>query len=189
MEYMDEDGNYIGRNFVCTKDRVIRGVLQKRNVIAHPVGMFRRYAYLKTGGYPNVKIAEDILFYSRLARIGKFCNLPMALGRYRLGGDTLQRAYNPYLDVLISFRIKMMCDSNIDQEDIDLYNRIYTISKKYQVSSGKRFSERNQSMPEKLYGIIKPICGRKRAEMFVSSLLNFYFSLVVKGIPLKTSRY
>lgn len=50
----------------------------------HPSTMFRKSAFDKVGGYPEVDLIEDVLFFNRLAKVGEFRNIQDALLKYRI---------------------------------------------------------------------------------------------------------
>jgi len=46
--------------------------------------MYRKAAFEKVGGYPEIYRIEDIVYFNKLAKIGELCNLPDVLIKYRL---------------------------------------------------------------------------------------------------------
>lgn len=178
MEYIDEDGNYIGRDFTLTNEKVIKKVIKKRNVINQPMAMFRMDAYKKSGGYVPLIFVEDRVFWCRLSKYGKIKNFSFTLGKYRILGNSLCHTYNPYENVLLELRNKMVADNDILPSDVELYNSICIYSKKYRKTIQNLGKNRKKSREEIVYSFIKPFVGNKNAEYIISCLLNLRFNFI-----------
>ena len=126
---INEQGRVLGRVFPCSDDKVLRNVLYlPSNMISHPMSMMRQDAYEKAGGYIPIRKSQDLLFWSRLAKLGKFYNISQPLGKYRLLATSLDHVKNPYSQIIKSFLRKMIMDQEIMDSDVDAYNKLYRYS-------------------------------------------------------------
>ena len=139
--------------------------------------MMRRDAYLKAGGYPKIRQFEDVVFWNKLAKYGKFKNLTQSLGLYRLLGSSISHIYNPYERVLSELRLKMIDDESILQSDIDLYNQIITYSKTFCKSLEDKDTNRSRKYDEMLFNALKHIMSDNMASSLVCSLKNLFLRL------------
>lgn len=82
-EIIDKDGIYV----YTSKQRVewdeIKDILPN-TPFYHSSTMYRKSAFEKAGGYPEIYGIEDIVFFNRLSEIGELRNLPDLLIKYRL---------------------------------------------------------------------------------------------------------
>jgi len=82
-EIIDKDGNY-----VYTSNQALSWEEIKNNLPSmpffHSSTMYRKAAFEKVGGYPEIYRIEDIVYFNKLAKIGELCNLPDVLIKYRL---------------------------------------------------------------------------------------------------------
>lgn len=177
VDYIDEEGNTLGRSLPCTIDRVLRGAIYRGNKIVHPMVMFRREAYVKTGGYSGVYYYEDILLWSRMANFGKFHNIPSPLGQYRLLKKSLSRSENKYRPILFEFIKKMSKDPALMNSDIDMYNSLYKQSKKNCIINEKGISRRKVTALYRVYKFLKPILGERISQTISIFLTNVYHLL------------
>lgn len=171
VRYIDENGIDHGRTFPCTKDTVLKNALLKTSMIVHPMVMMRRESYQEAGGYIPVVVFEDRIFWSRLAKYGKFANLSCILGKYRLLGSSISHISNPYSSVLYAYRNKMIEDEMISEKDIQLFNEIFIYSKRYQRSITKIKKLNRVHLEEILFVLFG---GGKYAESLVCTLKDFY---------------
>ena len=173
VSYIDENGRSYGRSFPYTNDKIIkRHLLKANNLIVHPMAMIRREAYVAAGGYLPIRINEDSLFWSRLAKHGKIYNIPSVLGQYRVLPSSLDHSFNPYKPVLKEFLMKMINDEQILDTDIEQYNQLFIYSKG-QVSNKEKGSKENKKNADAevfLYRIISPILGVNASEKLISKL-------------------
>lgn len=177
VDYIDEEGNTLGRSLPCTIDRVLRGSIDRGNMIVHPMVMLRYETYLKTCGYSGVYYYEDILLWSRLANLGKFHNIPTPLGQYRLLKKSLSRSENKYRPIMFQFIKKMAKDSVLMDTDIDMYNCIYKLSKKNCNTNEKGISRRKETAIYRVYKIIKPLFGEHISQTISIFFTNLYHLL------------
>ncbi|GAC1432797.1 MAG: hypothetical protein NVSMB68_05220 [Thermoanaerobaculia bacterium] len=85
IRFIDEKSQTIGSRHYPEDDREIKKRIVAMNCIAHPAVMARRQALIDAGGYtPDFPAAEDYALWLRLARFGKFHNLPESLVAYRI---------------------------------------------------------------------------------------------------------
>ena len=82
-EVIDRDGNY-----VFTSNQVLNWEEIKNNLPVdpsfHSSTMYRKTAFDKVGGYPEIYGIEDSVFFNKLAKVGELRNLPDVLIKYRL---------------------------------------------------------------------------------------------------------
>lgn len=176
-EYIDEEGNHIGRSFPITSEKAIKRFLLTANCINQPMAMFRREAYEKVGGYPPLIFVEDRVFWCKLAKCGRIKNLSKPLGKYRILNDSLGHTYNPYDRLLQEFRNKMVQDDEILNSDIELYNSICNYSKQFRIPSTVTGEYGGKSRQEKLYDCLKIIVGSHYSEEIVCRLNSFLYLL------------
>jgi GT2 family glycosyltransferase len=85
LRFIDEKSQTIGYRDYPQDDRDIKARIVAMNCIAQPSVMARRQALIDAGGYtPDFPAAEDYALWLRLARLGKFHNLPERLVAYRI---------------------------------------------------------------------------------------------------------
>lgn len=173
VRYIDKDGNELGRTFPCTDDAILKKSLLFSSMIVHPMVMMRREGYEKAGGYIPVKVFEDRIFWSRLAKYGKFSNITQVLGKYRLLNLSISHIHSPYSSILYDFRTKMIKDDVISSSDVELYNAIYTISRKSHVSGTKVEQKYKKRFGDQLFELLG---GGHWAERLISKLKNKYYS-------------
>jgi len=175
VQYINEEGKSIGRSFPCTNNKVLKSSLKYSSMIVHPMVMLRKEAYNRSGGYINAKIGEDRIFWSRMAKCGKFANLPTPLGCYRVLNNSLSHIINPYTEIIYHFRNKIIADDEILESDIEMYNALCTYSKKFVRVKGRSTIKRKYDIEIALYIFFKFLLGRKFAELLVCNIKNVYF--------------
>ena len=85
LRFIDEKSQTIGHRQYPDNDRDIKARIVAMNCVAQPSVMARRQALIDAGGYtPEFPAAEDYALWLRLARFGKFHNLPEELVAYRI---------------------------------------------------------------------------------------------------------
>ena len=142
-------------------------------MIVHPMSMFRKESYFASGEYIGIKRGQDHLYWSRLAKFGKFKNLRTPLGAYRLLADSIDHVRNPYQQVLYELRCKMVLDDVVRQEDVALYNYICDLSKSQSfVEKGK--IKRKITIEERLFALLRLPLGSNLAELIVTWLKDLY---------------
>lgn len=81
---IDHRGNYLGRMRLPAGER-IRHELLRENVVVHPAVMFRRDAYLESGGYDvDLAMSEDYHLWLKMALLGEVTILAEDLLLYRI---------------------------------------------------------------------------------------------------------
>lgn len=173
---IDEHGTVLGRSFPCPDDRVLKGLLAKAsNMISHPMSMMRRDAYEKAGGYIPIRKSQDTLFWSRLAKHGKFYNISQPLGKYRLLETSLDHVVNPYSQIIKSFLRKMILDKDVLDSDVDEYNKLYHYSKQFILKEKRGPVLYKKSPEEVVYNVISIVLGFRFAErMIIGFKICFY---------------
>lgn len=169
INYINDKGDIMGRSFPYSKDRIIKDALRiPSSYIVHPMAMIRRDAYEKAGGYLPIRKSQDVLFWSRLSKQGKFYNISSPLGGYRVLQSSLDHEYNPYKPVLMSLLKKMVMSDVVTDDDINLYNDIFVYSKKeskhLSISTDSNYKKK---IDERIYDILKLIVGKQTAERMV----------------------
>ncbi len=188
-EYVDEAGKHIGESFSVTTDRLIRGRFPS-DVITHSTAMFRKSAYEAAGGYAGVRVGLDHLLFMRMTRQGKMRMLNKELVKYRMRGNSLCHAYNPYVTVLAQYRVKMGQDKDVLPEDVALYNEIYMRNKTItppplsaSVPTAALPRRMGNIIEKRLYDGLRLITGKRTARGIVISIKNLLFYITGK-IPI-----
>jgi cellulose synthase/poly-beta-1,6-N-acetylglucosamine synthase-like glycosyltransferase len=85
LRYIDEESRTIGSRVYPVNDDEIKARIVAANCVAQPSVMARREKLIEAGGYTSeFPAAEDYDLWLRLARFGKFHNLPERLVAYRI---------------------------------------------------------------------------------------------------------
>lgn len=177
VRYIDENGIVTSRSFPYTSDRILKeALLIPSSFIVHPMVMMRNDAYKEAGGYLPIRKSQDVLFWSRLAKQGKFYNIPTPLGKYRILSTSLDHSYNPYSKVMASLLLKMVKDENVKDSDIELYNNIYLYSKQFKQEVYIKHNKYSApSLEERVYNVIKFVAGEKLSERLVVGTKNVVY--------------
>lgn len=175
--YIDDEGNYLGRTFPCSSDKVLKAILKETSMIVHPMVMMRRDAYLASGGYVPINYLEDGLFWNILGRQGKFYNISRPLGKYRLLEGSLGHSRNKYDEVFKAFRLKMANDNFILDSDIEFYNNFFIYSKNFRKAHVLERKAGERTLQEQFFKILKRIIGEFNAEKFIIWIKNNYYKL------------
>jgi glycosyltransferase involved in cell wall biosynthesis len=103
-ECIDAHGNSLGVVRNPCHDAEIQRELQDRNVFWHPSVMMRRAHYVQSGGYRNVRDAEDYDLWLRMAEICEMGNLKETILRYRIHSQqsSILRSRKQALGTLVS---------------------------------------------------------------------------------------
>jgi hypothetical protein len=89
IDTMDEEGKIIGERKYSISDKNIKKNLFMFQPFAHPAVMFRRTAVEKVNLYPEgVWKIEDVMFFFKMSKIGKFHNLSDKVIKYRMTTGT-----------------------------------------------------------------------------------------------------
>lgn len=164
--YIDESGNQLGQSFQYTDSRIIN------SRIFHPCAMFRRESYDKTQGYSAAKNSQDTLLWSKLSRYGKLSNIEEPLIKYRLISSSISHSPDPnsiYYKMQLMLRRKMCEDSLIKDEDIDLYNRIASLTPRVTGSFKYR-----KTLEEKIHTVLSRLVGVQKSRHLVICLKNTF---------------
>jgi hypothetical protein len=84
VEWIDSDGNSHGIHRNPVEDEVIKTTLLYNNVFWHPTVVFRKHAFVSTGGYRDIVAAEDYDLWLRFADRFQLANLETVLLKYRI---------------------------------------------------------------------------------------------------------
>lgn len=153
--YINQEGKYLGQTFPFTNDYILRGGVLS---IFHSGAIFRKDAYIKSGEYPITKDSQDDLLWSRMRHFGKFSNFKEPLLKYRLIETSISHSKDsnsPYYIMWKILRRKMIWDTEIKKEDIEMYNKLSTsiprVQSKYHYS---------KTMEERAYNILSVLLGK-----------------------------
>lgn len=177
VQQINEVGKIVRRTFPCSDDKVLKAIIRMPgSMIVHPMVMMRCDKYKEAGGYLPIRKSQDVLFWSRLAKTGKFYNITRPLGKYRILASSLDHSHNPYKQILVALLRKMVSDENVLNEDIELYNHIFLYSKPFVKKTfweGQECITKNNE--ERMYDILRLIIGKDAAEKSIVWLKNRYF--------------
>lgn len=172
--FINEEGGVIGRSFPCTKSDVLT---KSRHMTVHPMVMMRRDAYLKSGGYIPLKYMEDDVFWSRMAKQGKFGNITTPLGKYRLLPSSLGHNRSFYDNVLTEFRNKMINDETIVESDVEMYNYLYQYFKQFKKQiPDAQIAQMGKSTEEQVFNVLRALLGQHIAEQLIVGIKNIIYS-------------
>lgn len=173
---IDGNGKLLGRVFPCSDDRVLRGVLSyPASMISHPMVMMRRNAYERAGGYIPIRKSQDMLFWSRMAKQGKFYNIPTPLGKYRILPTSLDHSYNPYASIIREFLRKMINDEIVSDLDVETFNSLYQYTKQYIEKRDSDKVEWKKTWEEVFFSFICPLLGNRLAQNTIVGFKNMYY--------------
>lgn len=175
--YIDENGNTIGRSFPCSDDEVLKKILPISSMIVHPMVMMRRNAYERAGGYIPIVKSQDRVFWSRLAKQGKFCNITKPLGCYRILQNSLSHIQNPYNKVLYELRRKMILDDIIQESDVEWYNNLYQYSKQFSKKHCGEKTIKSLTVEEKIFKYFSPLLGKGFTEKTIVDMKNIIYKV------------
>jgi len=82
-EIIDKDSNYVYTSNQALSWEEIKNNLPSMPFI-HSSTMYRKTAFDKVGGYPDMRSAEDAVLFNKFAKIGELRNLPDVLIKYRI---------------------------------------------------------------------------------------------------------
>lgn len=89
LRYIDEQSQTIGKRVYPETDEEIKPRMVALNCIAQPSVMARRAVLIEAGGYTQeFPFAEDYDLWLRVARFGRFHNLPEQLVAYRIHAES-----------------------------------------------------------------------------------------------------
>lgn len=86
VEYIDANGNVIGRSFPYIFSFLSKKILKKMNIYSHPATMFKKSVVTNAGGYDVSLsgICEDYHLWHKISPAGKIINLPEPYTQYRI---------------------------------------------------------------------------------------------------------
>lgn len=178
VNYIDGNGDYLGRSFPYTWDSIIKSVIFTNTFIVHPAVMFRRESYFATEGYLNVLGAEDRVLWGRMRTYGKYANLSTPLLNYRLLPSSLSHdTIDPfYLTILRCLRMKMAKDDKVINEDLLLHNHIFVYARrqsKVEEVSGNYFPEIGYRI-NRIYDLLRKYMDKAALGICIVFCKNLY---------------
>jgi glycosyltransferase involved in cell wall biosynthesis len=168
VNYIDHQGNYIGRSFPLLKKSLINYYLKSTgSVISHPTVIMRSEALKSVGGYcPNLKTAEDYHLWCKFLRKGyEILNLPNALTNYRILSTSLSsnnpanRGNSHFFNVVMSTdNPSLALLDNLMQENLVL------------PKIKRELLDKN--IENKIFNILRPIISKKNMERLICYFKN-----------------
>ena len=173
--YINEQNEVLGLSFPCMSNRVLKKKLRVNNPFLHPGAIFRREAYMASGGYYPIRFCEDWVLFSRLAKQGEVHNLGLSLMKYRILRNSLGHSMdgNPYKSILFSY-LSFFCKHRIlSEEDFQTYNALYERAKSCNMTDIKH--RRNFHIYNKaILQCLSVFLGKKYAYFAVLYVKNIY---------------
>lgn len=128
LVFIDSLGKEVLKSPMLLHDPEIRLELMVRSPFAHPAVMFRKSAYVVSGGYDSATFpAEDYDLWVRMAQQGELANLDSELLAYRLNDEGISATNN--IDQMASTAlIREKAQQQYDWEYIPNYGKL---SQKY----------------------------------------------------------
>lgn len=182
VNYINKEGEYLGRSFPYTWDRILKRVVFTKSLIVHPAVMYRRNAYLASNGYMNILGGEDRVLWGRMMHLGKYANLAIPLLNYRILINSLSHvnAESPYAFILRGLRKKIAKDEIVNECDIQLHNQVFRYAKEY----GEKMTNTNGTTEVKklsvLYDNLSAFVNKGILEWVILLFKNVYGFLFLK---------
>lgn len=177
-QIIDKEGNYVFETNILLSWLDVKKSLPKMPFY-HSSIMFRKEAFLRVGGYPEIFRIEDVVFVNKIANIGQIINLPNTLIKYRLvPQSTTNKGYkkdSKFTQKAILYAI----ENNLDEYQIENLKTI-TIIKSEKWKNANYY----QHIAKKyLWNNYKPILSRKNVlksikikPFFIQSYIIFILS-------------
>ena len=178
-ELIDDEGTFIRASLPFTNSKVIKKLLLKGySCLTHPASMFRRDIYIKAGGYLGLRKSQDLLLFSRMSKYGEVINLKDKLLQYRVSVNSIstQTDGNAYTPIIKACLKKMICDPEVHDEDIALYNNAVYLSKKCnQLKTESQNKVRTSATNSfSIFNMLKSIVGEEVTRNLVIKGKNLY---------------
>lgn len=94
VNLIDDESQIFGKRNYPLNSKRIRACFRFGNCLAHPAMMFRRDAFISTGGYSDdYRFAEDFDFFVRISRNYQIANLSEPLTSYRIFDGQISSKY------------------------------------------------------------------------------------------------
>jgi glycosyltransferase involved in cell wall biosynthesis len=94
VEYIDEHDRVIGLSYPYTWNFILKYILRFGSPFTHPTVMFRRDAYIKSGGYIDNGPIEDFYLWNKLKPYGKFSQTEKVLLKYRINSKNISSSHS-----------------------------------------------------------------------------------------------
>ncbi|CAK7082425.1 glycosyltransferase [Citrobacter sp. RHBSTW-00524] len=139
VEYIDTNGNVIGRSFPYIFSFLSKEILKKMNIYSHPATMFKKSIVKNAGGYDISLsgICEDYHLWHKISPAGKIINLPEPYTQYRISEG----------QITDWFPSKEYCSliANVIQEDIPTQESVNLIKDVKNRDKNLRTSKKNNN--------------------------------------------
>lgn len=185
-EVIDMDGNYVFTSNLETEWEKIKQKLPQM-LFFHSSTMYRKSAFEKVGGYPEIYRIEDVIFFNKLAKIGELRNISDVLIKYRLVPTAVTTKSDKKDSKIIERIILEAINNTITDEQINVLKET-TINK----SNTSKYAIYYQHLGKKyLWNNYQPKLARKNFAKSIKTKFNilsiFYYlvSILPKKIILK----
>ena len=188
VQYINENGDDIGRSFPYTKNFAIKKRLITHNPICHPSVMMRKEAYKLSNGYLNIQPFEDHILWLSLLKHGKFYNFRFPLLRYRMLNDSVSRNISSGQKKELFAILKGMIQKNcFSGDEIKEYNKFYLEAKLKAIEVLDEEGLKNNGINKfslskkqhKLYQYLKEIgINESVIELLICTLKNYLIFLI-----------
>lgn len=133
-EVIDMHGEYIHTTNHPTDSESLMKRLPYSSPFIHPSVMYRRKAIDEMGGYDNIPLVEDLVFFNKLAQCGRFANIREPLLKYRITPEASSRRNRRTLRQISRFIGEYVDNGRISDADramILRYHKSMSIDQKY----------------------------------------------------------
>ncbi|EPT9250861.1 glycosyltransferase [Photobacterium damselae] len=179
VEYIDEEGSLIGRNFVITPNFLLRKLILIGNPIAHPTVMVKKSVLVDLGGY-DLSLSglfEDYFLWARLVKKYKVKAISDVLVSYRI--NNFQITSRLESDLYKSIKNKIILKGYYDEAEI---SRLRNERENSSFGNDDKITSIKEAYYNKTYYNISGVLGRRISQFVVSSIYNFkiFFNFYIK---------
>lgn len=178
--YINSHGEILGRSYPYTNSKVLYEISRFASPFTHPSVMFRKSAYVKSGGYFPLEPLEDFFLWYRMRKFGKFENLTEPLIFYRINEQSVSASLREEdSEILRALLFEYIDREVISDEFIHLFRCMFnnfkgntnqkfeeTIKRQNQLLTFESKIERAISFSDKK--------GNKFIQVFLQSLKSLY---------------
>ncbi|PMO59952.1 hypothetical protein BCT06_13660 [Vibrio breoganii] len=167
MNFIDDNGDYLGRNFVTTDRKSNLIAMKYRNPFCHPTVMFKKNKILECEGYDtNLSgLFEDHFLWSKVIKLGEARNLEIPLVSYRISVEQLTSIN--FSQEYISLKNKIILTGKYDLDEINLLHSLKKESPRMSIQD--RIKQIRSSRYFKIYIFLFLIT---RSELYASRIIS-----------------